>query len=290
MVGSMLRALMLALAVAHSAACSRHSSCSGDRYCDSSRNCYDCDYVRNNGCDAYNGDCSVCGVSSRSSSRRRSSSYSSYSSSSSSSSSSPSSSSSRSRSIDDILPEQQCNIRLWVPDDAGDLIQLASNALFGAQHEAVTCDGRPTLEGPCMSVMAGLDRGLLGLIAEGKSPEEHCEDICTLGWPGGLVLWFESPCNQLEAPLVGPVAAVQLTYPIPWGLVLIGLIVAAILWCCCCCSRSEPNARAQPQQWTHVIDIESALPKQVHLPAVSAVPVARPAVQRARQLSQSLSR
>ena len=74
----MLRALMLALAVAHSAACSRHSSCSGDRYCDSSHNCYDCDFVRSSSCDAYNGDCSVCGVSSSSSSSY--SPYSSYSS------------------------------------------------------------------------------------------------------------------------------------------------------------------------------------------------------------------
>ena len=56
----MLRALMLSLAVGRSAACSRHSDCSGDRYCDSSNNCYSCDWIREHSCDAYNGDCSVC--------------------------------------------------------------------------------------------------------------------------------------------------------------------------------------------------------------------------------------
>ena len=43
--------------------CQSHGSCRAlgdDKYCDSSNSCYGCDYVRDNSCDAFDDDCSVC--------------------------------------------------------------------------------------------------------------------------------------------------------------------------------------------------------------------------------------
>ena len=47
-----------------SATCTSHQYCGYDEYCDSAHNCYDCDFVRSNNeyCDAFDGDCSVCGI------------------------------------------------------------------------------------------------------------------------------------------------------------------------------------------------------------------------------------
>ncbi len=57
-----LAAVASAALITCAAACSIHDSCDDWTYCDSNT-CYSCDYVCRHGCDAYDGDCSVCDCS-----------------------------------------------------------------------------------------------------------------------------------------------------------------------------------------------------------------------------------
>ena len=104
---------------------------------------------------------------------------------------------------------------------------------------AFTCeDGlmeSPTSEGECMNVLPALDRRVLDLLSWSGDPEEHCEDICSRGWPLGMPLWFTTPCTQLEVPGVGTIGSVQLAYSLPWGLVVVSTAVLALVAAVCCC-------------------------------------------------------
>jgi hypothetical protein len=137
-------------------------------------------------------------------------------------------------SVDSLTPQQQCNIRLWVPDEVLDWAQLGFNWFSGTRHAAVTCDEHPTIEGECMDVLSGLHGHALSLIL-GKSATELCDDLCGHGWPFGLALWFETQCMQYDLPIVGPAMAFQITYPIPLGLVLVALIISVVCLCLGCC-------------------------------------------------------